>query len=254
MKCGGSILDEGGNNTDKVCGCAITGEVHRKRHKDGSYKEHIYWHCSNTTTTCSQQDKARMKAKGLSTFYKQNILEAMLEEIFGRLHFTDDDCKWMQKILLEHQSEESQKHEQKLLALHGRLKMLSRYIDEAYTDKVEGKITENLWRQNNEKRLLERDQINNEISAMDDKKQEHIQKGVLLIELAQRTVSIYQNTIPEAKRKLLDLVSSNLVLKDGTIDYLYRKPFDLLAEGSSKEKWWRRRKAKYTMSPPSNTP
>jgi len=239
-KCGGKILDKQGNETDQVCGCAVTGEMHHKKQKDGTYKAHIYWHCSNTTTPCSQRDRAHMEKKGLRTFYRQSSLETMFEEIFSRLHFTAEDCKWMQDVLLKHHAEESGKYNQKLSALHSRLKMLSRYLDEAFTEKVEGRLPEELWKKKNEQWRLERDQIKREIAAMDDKKDEYIEKGVLLIELAHHTVTYYKNAGPEKRRKLIDIVSSNLILKDGTLEYRYRKPFDILVDSGGKGKWWRR--------------
>ncbi len=243
MKCGGNILDKNGQATDQVCGCAITAEVQNKKRKDGGYNEHIYWRCSNTTQPCSQRSREHMKSFNLPMYLRQEAMEAMLEEMFSRLHFTEEDCKWMQEVLLQHHSEESQKHGHKLSALHSRLKMINRYVDESYTDKLEGKIAEELWRDKNEKWLRERDKINQELSSMEDQKQEYIEKGVLLIELAQRTVNVYRNAKPEIKRKLIDIVSLNLVLKNGTIEYHYRKPFDLLADSGKDGEWWRRRES-----------
>jgi hypothetical protein len=43
---------------------------------------------------------------------------------------------------------------------------------------------------------------------------------------------------PKEKRQLVEIVSSNRVLKDGSIGITYRKPFDLLAASTSEEKWW----------------
>jgi hypothetical protein len=48
---------------------------------------------------------------------------------------------------------------------------------------------------------------------------------------------IFKNAIPEKKRKMVDLVSSNLLLADGTIEYRWRKPFDMLAVKGQEEKW-----------------
>ena len=35
---------------------------------------------------------------------------------------------------------------------------------------------------------------------------------------------------PEQKRRMVNLVSSNLTLRERTIDFAYRKPFDVIAE------------------------
>jgi len=49
---------------------------------------------------------------------------------------------------------------------------------------------------------------------------------------------VYENASPVVKRKLVEIVSSNHVLKDGTLRFKYKKPFDLLSRTASKEIWW----------------
>ena len=68
--------------------------------------------------------------------------------------------------------------------------------------------------------------------------EEYIQNGVLLIELAQHTEKIYRNATPDIKRRLVEIVSSNHILRNGTIEFQYRKPFDILAKSTPKENWW----------------
>jgi hypothetical protein len=36
-----------------------------------------------------------------------------------------------------------------------------------------------------------------------------------------------------------EIVSSNHVLKNGSIEFSFKKPFDILASGLQKENWWR---------------
>jgi len=44
-------------------------------------------------------------------------------------------------------------------------------------------------------------------------------RGVELIELMQHSEIIFKNATAEKKRKMVELVSSNLLLKDGSIEY-----------------------------------
>jgi hypothetical protein len=118
-------------------------------------------------------------------------------------------------------------------------KMLEKYIDQAYDDKLSGNIQEALWREKNSNWLLEQQRIKNQIDAISDEKQGYIENGVLLIELAQRTEYIYKTATAEVKRKLVEIVSSNHILRVGTISFDYRKPLDVLAKCDPKEKWWR---------------
>lgn len=58
---------------------------------------------------------------------------------------------------------------------------------------------------------------------MDDQ-DEYLQRGVQLIELMQHAEIIFKNATPEKKRKMVELVSSNLLLKNGTLEYHWKKP------------------------------
>ncbi len=60
---------------------------------------------------------------------------------------------------------------------------------------------------------------------------------VQLIELMQHAEIIFKNANPEKKRKMVELVSSNLLLKDGSLEYHWRKPFDMLAVKGALENW-----------------
>ncbi len=62
-------------------------------------------------------------------------------------------------------------------------------------------------------------------------------RGVELIELMQRSENIYKTATPEKKRKMVELVSSNLLLADGTLEYDWKKPFDMLAINGKIENW-----------------
>ena len=240
MKCGGKILKQDGTETDECCGTAITAEEKRKKLANGSIKNFYYYHCSNTTRTCSQKNKGFLKAQGREKVsYSEAEIEELFVEVFKPLHFTDEVVKWMQDILLQQHRESSQCHKQHLSALQGRYKMLEIYIDKAYEDKLSGNISESMWKLKNNKWQEERQGVQEEINSLADTKDDYIEKGVLLIELAQRTESIYKNGSSEVKKKLVQAVSSNHVLRNGSICFDYKKPFDLLAKSKGPDIWWR---------------
>jgi len=126
---------------------------------------------------------------------------------------------------------------QQLTALRRRYEMLNQMLDKMYGDKLEGTITEEMWRQRHGEWRAEQERIQNQISSMAGQKDEYLNRGVELIELVQHFETLYEKASPEKKRKMVELVSSNLVLKNGTIEYSYRKPFDILVESGGNEKW-----------------
>jgi hypothetical protein len=84
---------------------------------------------------------------------------------------------------------------------------------------------------------LESASTKEEIDSLAEAKDEYMQRGVQLIELMQHSEIIFKNASADKKRKMVELVSSNLLLKDGTLEYHWRKPFDLLAIKGNLEDW-----------------
>lgn len=241
IRCGGHILNENGVETDEPCGCAVTAEKVPKKLADGTVKKYPYYRCSNSTRPCSQRDKGFMRIASNHTIsYPESEIEHLFQAVFKPMAFDDADRKWMQEFLQQEHRRKSGDHKQHHAALQRRLSMLESYIDKAYEDKLKGDIEEDVWRNQHEKWTAEKNKIKHELDAIETAKDDYIQKGVLLIELAQRSEFIYKNGSPAIKRKLVEIVSSNRVLKDGKLRFDYKRPFDLLAKGSPKEVWWSR--------------
>ena len=240
IKCGGIIFDEQGYESSEPCDCLITAEEKRKRMKDGSIKTYYYYHCSNTTRQCSQRDKFHMqRIVGRKTVnYPEAEIEVLFEAAFRPFNWTPELVKRMQEILRAEHAQKSGDHLQQFASLRRRYEMLQTYMDKAYDDKLAGDLTPNEWREKNEKWKREREETKVKIDSLDAMKDEYIENGVLLIELAQRTEFFYKSATPEEKRQLVEIISSNRVLKDGTIEITYRKPFDLLAVSTSEKIWW----------------
>jgi len=173
---------------------------------------------------------------GRNVNYSQTQIE---EEIFKPLSFEMDQVLWMQEILLSQHKDNSEDHSAKLSALQRRQKMLESYIDKSYEDKLKGSIPEDMWRKKHDIWMAEKDEILTEIESINSQKGEYIEEGINLIELAQHTENIYKNGSPEVKRKLVEIVSSNRVLRDGSIEFYYQKPFNWLAESKGRHMWWR---------------
>ena len=240
IKCGGHILDERGYKTDEPCACSLTAEEKRKKMKDGSTKLYYYYHCSNTSKRCSQRDKFHMQsAAGRKTVnYQETEIEVLFETVFRPFKWTPELVQRMQEILRAEHAQKSGDHKQQVASLRRRYEMLQTYMDKAYDDKLAGDLTPNEWREKNERWKQEREETKMKIDALDSAKDEYIENGVLLIELAQHSEILYKEATPEEKRQLVEIVSSNRVLKDGSIEITYRKPFDLLAASDSESKWW----------------
>lgn len=117
----------------------------------------------------------------------------------------------------------------------GRLK--SR-IDQAYTDRTDGKITEEFWARKNTEWHLEKVSLEEKAKSFEASgPASYLPTARKVLELSKRLENLYFSGEPHEKRELIDSVCSNLFLRGKKIAFTYRKPFDLWAEGLSSAKW-----------------
>jgi hypothetical protein len=235
IQCGGHLLDR-----DNCCDYAVSGERKIKKLVSGEQKEHFLWGCSNNRTKCSQRDSEYRKENQFKRYINQRDLEKQMGGIFTGLQFPDSMIEWMKDLLVKHhdqtmrlQNEEAKELRQLLTKIDGEEKLtFEKYIKED-NEFIQTKLKEHI-----EKLHQDREQINRELVLIQSEKDDYQDKAVKVIELAQRSDIAYKNASSVNKRKLVEIVASNLKLKNGSIEYHYRKPFDLLVNLSEKEKWW----------------
>lgn len=165
-------MDVNGSKGTETCGCAITGEEKRKTLSDGSQKVYRYWHCSNTTKSCSQRNRELVNANGGKLNYSDEDIEKLFAEVFKPFKWENDMVSWMQDYLRTQHAEESRRHAGELGGLQRRYTMLERYIDSAYEDKLNGVIDENRWRVKNDSWLKEQSEIKQRIDLIGQNKQD----------------------------------------------------------------------------------
>lgn len=112
-------------------------------------------------------------------------------------------------------------------------------IDQAYVDRLDGKITEEFWKaksaewQQEEQTLLvslrELEQTGNPERVLD---------RVRILELANKAHSLYVTQTPQEKAKLLRMVLSNCAVDAASVYPTYRKPFDMIFERAKTKEWW----------------
>jgi DNA invertase Pin-like site-specific DNA recombinase len=239
MKCSGRILNEEDSLTEEVCGCAITAEKIRKNYKNGKTKEFNYYRCSNSTRKCSQRNLDYMKkVSNHKVSYNQDEIEMIFKDIFKSFSFDEFTVENMKKLLWDEHFEEKIKHDARRSDLVTRQSLLEKFISQSYEDKLSGQISEELWNRNNNLWEKERNEILLEMKSIGDEKADYMHRGVELIELMQHSEMIYEFANPEKKRKMIEIVSSNLNLCNGSIEFKTKKPFDLLCKSKGFENWY----------------
>lgn len=231
MRCNGRIMDLNGNLTDEICGRAVSGETSVRHYKNGNTAEFTYYRCSSDIEKhrCSQRNKLYMReALGRPVSYRQEEIEVIFEDMFKSFRFDEEMCQEMTKWLWDEHFEQKKKNVDVLGKLVLRKLQLEDFIEKSYEDKLSGKLSEDLWTKNTAKWSSEHEKIMTEMNTLKEEKEEYIERGVELIELIKNVEIIYKNASLEKKGKLVEMVSSNLLLADGTLTYEWKLPFKYL--------------------------
>jgi site-specific DNA recombinase len=190
------------------CDSAITAELKKQKY--------IYYRCAQ-------------QCDGVS-YVPESKLSLQLGEPLRRIAVTPEIVEWTREALLGSHADQMAHHRAALERLHSRRQKVTTYIDQAYTDRLEGRLPEDVWERRSTEWERERDEIARQIDAHEKAKGNYLVAGVKLLELAQVAYKLYVSQSPREQRRLVDVVLSNCRLRDGNLEYDLRKPFDLLVD------------------------
>ena len=239
IKCGGHILDSDNNATGKRCGAVICAEVKRKMTKKGSYSYHYYYSCCNNRLKdrCSNRNKEFLKSVGSSRYITLEKLENKLADIFRPFEYSSKEQTQILAMYKKFEDDLIQKKQSELLKLQEQKAEVKKRISKSYEDKITGVVSENLWRGNYRKWQEEESIINAQIKSFGPEAISTYEKLEKCIELAKTLYCKWFRAFSDEKRKLVEILASNLILNHGSIEYHWRKPWILLPKKGEIEKW-----------------
>lgn len=203
------------------CGCAITSEI-----KKGKY---IYYHCTGYKGKCGNKP----------------IREEALIEKFGgiikKVKMDPNILNWLKEALKESHKDKKEYHNSQIDNLQKQYTKYNNRLDRLYEDKLDGIITKEFFEEKNKLWLKEQQDISSSIEKHKKANANYFEQGIKILELTQKLYSAYLQENPKEKGHLVNLLLSNCTLNDGNLYPVYKKPFNLVAKGSSRILWWRRR-------------
>ncbi len=200
--------------------CTVTAEI-----KKGKY---TYYHCTGFRGKC-----------GLP-YFREEDLANRLGGILKDIHIPDEILDQLNKSLLGDRDREREVVQQERERLGRRLAEVRRRIDQAYVDKVDGKIPEEFWQRKSAEWQGQEQQILTAISALDGRSPEYLIDAARALELANKAYFLYLRQKPTEQAKLLRIVVSNCAVDAVNVYPTYRKPFDLIFTRAKKEEWYAR--------------
>lgn len=193
------------------CGCSITAEIH---------KGHTYYHCTHFKN-CSQRLHTREETIS-------NHITTFLDEVTP---LEPNTIEIVAEHLRASHSEEIAYHNQVISGLNKRCQALQERLDTLYIDKLDKKITPEKWEELDTRFRKELEDTKQEIDRHEHSGTNYFELGANILKLSLKLKEKYQeNYVPERKRRLLNIVFSNLGLRDGITTKTYRKTFENVAK------------------------
>lgn len=203
------------------CGCLMTAEIKKEKY--------VYYHCTGYKGKCGQ------------SYIREEALSDKLGEAVKKIQIDEDTLSYLVDILKDAHEEEKEYHNSILKNLNEQHKKIQGKIDKAYSDKLEGNISDDFWLRQYERLKEQQDEILAKIERHQNANRGYIESGVKILELSKKAYSLYSQNPPQIKRQILNFLLSNCTFDDGSLSFTYKKPFDLIAEGLQTKNWLLRR-------------
>jgi site-specific DNA recombinase len=198
--------------------CAITAEI-----KKGKY---TYYHCTGHRGKCELP------------YLREEELGERLGQVLKDIHIPDNALKQLvqafhvdQQNLGKDRLDQRERQEQHLVTVRRRM-------EQAYTDKLDGKIPEEFWLRKSTDWQAEEGQILESLRCLNAPYDEQqVLNATRILELANKAYFLYLRQTAAEKAKLLRIVVSNCRVDAVSLYPVYKKPFDLIARRAKTEEW-----------------
>ena len=197
--------------------CTVTAEL-----KKGKY---VYYRCSGYRGKCP-----------LPRFREEQIAEK-LGQILKDIHIPDEVTARIERSLDLTQLQQRNRAASERERLEQRLEEVNRRMDQAYTDKLDGKIPENFWQRKTIEWQAEQEKLNIAVAGFRTWNNDRISDAKRILELSNKAYFLYFMRKPAEQARLLRKVLLNCAIDGASVYPTYRKPFDMIFERAKREEW-----------------
>jgi len=195
----------------------VTAEIKKARY--------TYYRCTGYRGKCSLP------------YFRENELGDRLGQILKNIQIPDNILEQLQNSLLNDRNREGTIRKQQGEQLTSRLALVQRRLDQAYQDKLDGKISEEFWIRKSTEWQAEENQIRASLRALETARPERLLDAARILELANKAYFLYVKQDHAERAKLLKMVLSNCGIDAVSLYPTYRKPFDLIFQRAKTEAW-----------------
>ncbi len=196
------------------CGCQMTAEL-----KKGKY---VYYHCTGKRGGTCKKD-----------YIREEELDKVFENLIARIPNPDEGLfEDIRKVVKDMRKMKIDYEETSTEAIQTQINRLSKRIDNLYTDKLDGNITEEYWQTKHNAWYKEKDMLIERLRVLNEASKSFDEGTNLLENFCKNAPQAFFRVNAKKKQQILKMIGSNFVYKDKKLSVELSSVFDLLLNSS----------------------
>ena len=200
------------------CGCQLTAEL-----KKGKY---IYYHCTGKRGGSCKSDLIR----------EEKLDEVFIELIKKIPNPEDKIFEIIKRGLRESRILKIEYETSSVEEIQKQINRLQNRIDNLYIDKLDGKITEEFWKERHNEWFDEKDKLIEKLKGYNEVAKNFEEGSNLLENFCKLAPEAYLKASPKKKQQILKIIGSNFLYKDKKVSIELTSVFDLLINNPFSQK------------------
>jgi len=209
--------------------CATTGKVVTA---DTKYKTYVNGNKAEWTYLIAWDSDTHKKI-----FVKEEKILKEVQEVFDAMHLEPELLADVLAYIKVSAAAEQDFHKRRIQELHTEHTKIKTRMDKVTDLFIEGDIDKETHEEKRQQLIQKRQDIAREIENHDKADDKFSECLTSIVELASKASDTFIGSNIEGKRKLVNLVFSNLELNDHNLVYTLRSPFDRFVKTTNIEQW-----------------
>ncbi|WP_342271627.1 hypothetical protein [Candidatus Tisiphia endosymbiont of Parasteatoda lunata] len=168
---------------------------------------------------------------------KEKIILQKVEKVLATLHLEPELHSEVISYIKASAKIEQGFHKMRIGELHTEHTKIKTRMDRLTDLFLDGDISKEYHEEKRQRLIQKREDIVREIESHNNADDEFSELLINLVELASRALETFKGSTTEGKRKLMNLVFSNLELNGYKLEYSLRPPFDAFVKCTKIEEW-----------------
>ena len=198
------------------CGCSITPE---------RSKGYVYYHCT------------QYKGKHNAAWIREEKLTAEFGKMLKDIKLSDEAYNEVSEALKEAHDNKSYHQHNLKASLDNEYNKYQTRIEKMYEDNLDGRITNDIYDKKYREFREKQERIKRRIGSLEEADDSYYTTVTYLLRLLNKAPQLFERSKIEQRRELLQLILQNPQIKNDSLVYNLKKPFDTILQLSKTGRW-----------------